>query len=496
LLDSTIYKIPSGVTHSWLQKLRIAFVPGPSTPLLERFTGNLLGQFQENGHAILDKPQGDVDVLLTSAVFGRPINWREAMLFTARRQFHLNHVPLVFTLVHATPDQFRQSLDHFETALKKVPPDREDFVFPGMTSNAYRTLYEQGRRGGPILSLVRMVQSQSMSIRVILIVGDEEPIEAYTFDLVGAHPRSIARKDGVFYEDLMLRIVTAASTQEVTEHQVTPNQITLSDWKSLSTPNAMRVAGRELGQRDFFTEMVRVANLVSAPAIHEAVSSRYSEGCYATWDPKIDALIATITGSARPVAKDNLTDDELAVIVGLRADGLGALVREVDGKRHDPPSSEAVEMLLIDQSLPQIKLGLEWEGLTGTQEKAAPIIRSKLHGHRGVKAYNPNFVEHVYLDPPYYYYPVSCSTEAQARAITTAFARSEALLEPDDPRNIIFTVLPGHGIVITEKWVHGKEPFQLIWEAMDSGKIEIDRLVPQGQLEFVLDTRGYKVLKT
>jgi hypothetical protein len=495
-LESTAFSIPSEVTHTWLQKLQIAITPGASTPLLEQFLENLLAHFRQNGHVILDKPEGEVDVLLTTAVFGQPINWRKAMLFTARRRFHLNHVPLVFTLVHATPQQFRQSLNHFERALKKVPPDQEDFDFPGMTSNAYRTLYEQGRRGGPILSLVRMVQSQSMSIRVILIIGDDKPLEAYTFDLVGAHPRSIASTDEVFYEDLMLRIVTAASTQEVTEHQANGNKISYSEWKDLSTPRAMRVAGRELGHRGFFTEMVRVANLVYAPAIHEAVSSQYSEGCYATWEPNIDALIATITGSARPVAKDNLTDDELAVIVGLRVDGLGALVREVEGKRNDPPSSEAVEMLLMDRSLPQAMLGLEWESLTGAKEKSVPIIRSKLHGHRGVKAYDPNFVEHVYLDPPYYYYPVSCSTEAQARAITTAFARSEALLEPTDPRNIIFTVLPGHGIVIAEKWVHGKKPFELIWEAMDSGKIEIDRLVPQGRLEFILNAHGFMVLRT
>jgi hypothetical protein len=494
-LDSTAFSISSEVTHSWLQKISIVLTPGESTPLLEKFTENLLAHFRQNGHQVLVKPGGDVDVVLTTAVFGHPINWRDAMLFTARRRFHLQHAPLVFTIVHATPEQFQHSMNHFEKALKKVPPDQKDFDFPGMTPNAYRTLYEQGRRGGPILSLVRMVQSQSMSIRVILLIGDDEPIEAYTFDLVGAHPRSLASTDEFFYEDLMLRVVTAASTKEVTEHQVTADIISTSEWEQLTTPRAMHTAGRELGRRSFFTEMVRVANLVSAPAIHEAVSSQYSEGCYSTWDPKIDALITTITGSARPVAKDNLTDDELAVIVGLRKDGLGALVREVEGKRNDPPSSEAVEMLLMDRSLPQILLGSEWEGETWAKEKSAPIIRSKLHGHRGVKSYDPTVVEHVYLDQPYYHYPVSCSTEAQARAITTAFARSEALMDPNDPRNIIFTVLPGHGIVIAEKWVFGKQPFQLIWETMDSGKIEIDRLVPQGNLEFVQNKHGIAELR-
>jgi hypothetical protein len=494
-LDSTAFSIPSEATHSWLQKIRVAYVPGETTSLIEHFAENLLAHFSQNGHQVLGKPNGEVDVLLTTAIFGQPVNWRDAMLFTARRRFHLQHAPLVFSIVHATPEQLQQALAHFEKALQKVPPDQRDFEIPGMTSNAYRTLYEQGRRGGPILSLVRMVQSQSMSIRVLLLIGDDEPVEAYTFDLVGAHPRSLASTDEFFYDDLMLRVVTAASTQEVTEHEVTEKPISKFEWMNLSTPLAMRVAGRELGRRNFFTEMVRVANLVSAPAIHEAVSSQYSEGCYATWEPKIEALITTITGSARPVAKDNLSDDELAVIVGLRQDGLGALVREVEGKRNDPPSSEAVEMLLMDRSLPQITLGSDWDVDTGAREKTVPIIRSKLHGHRGVKAYDPTVAEHVYLDPPYYHYPVSCSTEAQARAITTAFARSEALMDPDDPRYLIFTILPGHGLVIAEKWVQGKKPFQSIWEAMDNGKIEIDRLVPQGHLKFVQNQHGIAELR-
>jgi hypothetical protein len=104
-------------------------------------------------------------------------------------------------------------------------------------------------------------------------------------------------------------------------------------------------------------------------------------------------------------------------------------------------------------------------------------------------------VEHVYLDTPYYYYPVSCSTEAQAHAIQAAFSRSEALNDPDDPRQVIFTVLPGHGIVVVEKWVPGKAPFQVMWEYMDAGTIEIGNLVPQGPLTFA-EQGGMMVVRT
>jgi hypothetical protein len=355
-----------------------------------------------------------------------------------------------------------------------------------MASGAYQTLYEQGRRGGPMLSLLRMVQTQTMSIRVVLVIGDDHPVEAYTFDLVGAHPRIDASDPDAFYRDIMGRILTASSTHEITAHKVVDDIVPKSLWHRLSVPAAMQRAGLELGNRSFFTEMVQVTNLATVPSVSDAISSQYSEGCFATWDYDLDALITTVTGSARPVVKDRLTDDELAVIIGVRPDGKGALVRHVEGLRNDPPSSEAVELMEMDKVLPRVPLS------TGEE---VPVTRSKLHGHRSVRAYNPKFVEHVYLQAPYYHFPVSCSTEAQAHAIQEAFSRSEALQNPADPRQVVFTILPGHGIVIVEKWVPGKEPFQVIWEHMDASLLQVENLIPQGPLTFVPDSEGMMILK-
>lgn len=477
-------------THEWLQKLAITYIPGPTTPLLERFAENLINQFQENGHLVQPEPDNETDVILTSARFGEPLGWREALLFTARRRYHLESLPTIVTLVSATPDEFQERLEYFEKVLQKEPSDPKDYEFPGLSPEAHKTLYEQGRRGGAILSIVRLVQTQAMSIRIILVVGEEEPIEAYTFDLVGAHPRTPGPESEYFYEDLYLRILTAASTMEITDHKVVGTPIPEEIWENLETPRAMQKAGIELGKRSFFTEMVRVANLAHVPALDEAVASQYSEGCFATWDPQINGLIATVTGSARPVEKDNLTDDELAVIVGVRKDGKGALVHHVEGKRNDSPSSEAVELFAMDEPLPRISIRSDHGSAV------VPVTRSKLHGHRGVAAYDPKWIEHVVLDTPYYHYPVSCSTEAQANAIKAAFSRSEALNQPDDPRQVVFTVLPGHGIVVVEKWIAGKEPFQVMWEFMDEGVLQIDNFVPQGPLTYVPDGNGMMQLRT
>jgi len=455
--------------------------------MIREVTEGLLDCFRENGHTVLpqaDTPPG-AELLLTTAEFGAPVHWRESLNLTARLRFKLDHPPTVVTLLHAPPEAWQQLIDHLRKALAHEKPDPADFSLPGMAKQAYHTLYEQGRRGGPLMAIVRIIQAQAMSVRNIVVVGGDRPSHAYTFDLVGAHPRSDAADRPAFYEDLMLRILTAVSTHEITEHVLCDELIPLALWRSLDTPKAMQAAGRELGRIGFFTEMVKVANLVDVPLLDHVIASQYSEGCYATWEPVLNALVCTITGSARPVEKDNLTDDELAVITGVRPDGKGAYVQQVQDKRNDPPSSEAVEMVGMDEVLPRILLGEGWPA-----RFEVPIARSKLHGHRGVRAYDPRFVEFVPLDPAYYFYPVSCSTEAQANAIKAAFARSEALQNPADPRPVVFTILPGHGVLIVEKWVHGKAPFQVLCEFIADGRLEVENFVPQGPMDYQLDGGG------
>ncbi len=124
-----------------------------------------------------------------------------------------------------------------------------------------------------------------------------------------------------------------------------------------------------------------------------------------------------------------------------------------------------------------------------------PVIRSKLHGHRGISAYHPEMVEFVVMDEPYFNYPVSCGTEAQALGVMETFARSQALQHPSDPRQVVFTILPTHGILIAEKWVPDTRPFQTIWEYFDRGYLVLDTHVPQGPMAYVEDT-GHFVLKS
>jgi hypothetical protein len=459
--------------HSWLKQLSLSYVPGPATSLAERVALDLMDYFQRERHGTDQVPSAETDVILTSARLGEPLGWRDALMFTARRRYKLKHTPTVFTIVHARPEEFREWLERAEEVLQGNVEVASSFA--GIPETAYRTLSQQGRRGGAIMYLLRVIQIQSKSIRVLLIVGDELPESAFLFDMVGAHPQIKYEDPQSFYKDIATRILTAASTEEITRHQIVEPPIQKEEWNSLTTIQEMTQASQELGRRDFFTEMIQVSELAEIPGFSDAISSQYSEGCFATWDTQIDGLLTTITGSARPVRKENITDRDLAVIVGIKPGYDGALIRQVEGHPNFPPSSEAVEMIGMDVQLPRISLP------DGAQ---VPVIRSKLHGHRAIRSYDRTRVEYISVPESYLHYPVSCSTDAQYRAVQEAFSNSVALQNPRDPRQIVFTVLPGHGVVIVEKWVEGKQAFQAIWEAMDRRDIQITNDIPQGPFTF------------
>ncbi|MBS3784487.1 MAG: hypothetical protein KGY78_08580, partial [Anaerolineae bacterium] len=122
--------------HEWLCSLRVSFVPGPRDAVLDQVAEGLLDAFRQEGHTVQPTPNDYTDVILTTAQFGEPLNWREALLFTARRRFDLTHAPTIYTLVHITPDQLDRTLGHLQSILPKSPPDPTDYEFAGMADGA------------------------------------------------------------------------------------------------------------------------------------------------------------------------------------------------------------------------------------------------------------------------------------------------------------------------------------------------------------------------
>ena len=67
-------------------------------------------------------------------------------MFAGRKKFGLSHIPRAITLVHITPQEMEDALNHFEQALAKEPFIRSEFEFEGMAESAPDVLVEQGRR--------------------------------------------------------------------------------------------------------------------------------------------------------------------------------------------------------------------------------------------------------------------------------------------------------------------------------------------------------------
>lgn len=465
--------------HAFLREVEIAQVPGPSTPLLDRVLVGLLAELTARHHRVLPQPTARTDAFVTTARLHEPRSWREAPLFVGRKRHGLAHTPATYTLVQATPAQYAELLQRFAAFLAAPATSPLPADLPGLAPGAAAVLREQGARGGPLVCLARLLQAQTKSLRVLLVVGEQQVERGHLFDLAGACPELRGQPFERFCAEAALRIVTQLSTQEATRHQGAGEPVPAAQWAAASVPPAMLWISRELGQRGFFTQMVRIADLVEVPALTEAIAQQYSEGCFGSFDPLLGAQVVTVTGSRQPVAKGCLTPQDLAVIASVNDAGNGVLVRAVEGLPNEPPSSEAVEFELMDARLPR-RLPPVAFGIA----EPVPVVRSKLHGHRGVQSYDAATVEYVPMAMPFHDYLVSCSTAAQAHGIAAAFAQSQALQQPDDPRTVVFTILPGHGLLAVERWVAGQPPFAELLQAIDSGRLTISPRVPQGRCHY------------
>jgi hypothetical protein len=237
-------------------------------------------------------------------------------------------------------------------------------------------------------------------------------------------------------------------------------------------------AGAMFATFGFFTTPIYVDKLLGYRGVSEAISAQYSEGCYAVYEPDLPGLITTASGSSRLVDKRAITREDQAVVVGLRPDGLGAIVRPVTGRDQVVPSAEAVELFSICQAA-----GSHQRLNRHGQRVTVPNVRALLHGHLGVAAFDPTFVASVQLDPLYYTQLVSCGTGALAEGTAAAFGRAGALRDLADPRRVLFLEQPGHGVMVVEKWGPPEEvraPFEAIRDYLAAGHLQMTLEIPQG----------------
>ena len=395
--------------------------------------------------------------------------------------YGLGHRPHLLTVVSITESEYCRQMAHFETLAARPEEDPVEQEYAGLGPRAVEVLMQQARRGGPEVALGRLMQGQNKSIRVLALISDDatgRPLRAIHFDLAGAHPTSDALDLETFAEDAGRRILTAMCAEDAKEQEILPEPLSLALWKTLSSPQAMNAAGRAFTRFGFFTDPIAIEKILGfRGGIGEAIAAQYSEGCYAVFEPQVGGLITTATGSSKFVDKRFISRDDQAIVAGIKPARDGALVRQIEGRPTVLPSVEAVEMMSICEAVAYA------DPATVGEATRSSSARAILHGHLGVSAYDPRFVEAVTLEEPFYQYLVSCGTGALAEGTSRAFARSNTLRDPADPRRVVFLEQPGHGVVIVEKRDEN-QPFSSIRDSLDNGLLRMSMRVPQGAIQW------------
>ena len=480
LLHNSALRLP-GYSHKWLRTLSISHSGHGSQQLARTFRCKLLDVFHGLGMNVQARPDNSTDVLLSHFRLGEVVSWKNAPLLSARRQLNVKGTLTVLAVVQTTAQSLRDVLNVLNESLSQSPYDPSDVFFPGLKHTAYRPLCAEAATRGPLLAFARIVQAQLKCFNVILLLGDTQIECAYLFNLVGSQFKVLY--GGHFYYEMALRIATMASTNEVTNHELVGTAISRKAWERSEAVRGLCRASREFGKRSFFSGAIVVSELVDYPVIARAVASRYSEGCFSTWDPILNGLVITMAGARHVYDKTRVAASDLVLAVKCRREVDGVCFRQVAGQKRPVPSSEAFEFLSIDSELPHASVCARM-----SHPVEVPIIRSKIHGHRGISAFDPTIIEYAPLPQAFQEFPTCCATDAQAFAVRQAFGNARSFFDPTDRRRIVFTILPGHGVLIVEKWVEGKRPFQVIWEAIDCGRLEVSACVPQHAPQFIRTT--------
>ena len=475
--------------HAWVRPITIAYLPGALTPAVEQAVSALLEWLQFAGCTVSDTPTSETDLILTTSRLGQLTPREDALFFHAKRRFRLTRRPTTLTLVDVPEADSQHWLAHFAELALQPEEALVSEQYPGLGPQAVEVIAHQARRGGPELAFSRLVQAQSLSVRVMALrTQNGRPYRAMHFDLAGARPVSDATDLEAFAHDVGPRILAAVCAQEVKGHNFLDEPVPAALWAALDGPDAMIRAGTLFTEFGFFTTPFYVEKLLGYRGLSDAISAQFSEGCYAVYEPELGGMITTATGSSRLVDKRSISRADQAVIVGIRPGRDGALVRPVEGLEPVMPSVEAVEMLSIVQAV-----ATHARPNTQGQSVGVPNIRTLLHGHLGVGAYDPRYVEVVQLDPLYYTQLVSCGTGALAQGTAAAFARSSALRRLDDPRRLVFLEQPGHGVMVAEKWSPEGGAFDTTYEYLKAGHLQMTLEIPQGPIawETVTGSDGY-----
>ncbi|MER5782720.1 hypothetical protein ABT104_13510 [Streptomyces mobaraensis] len=406
----------------------------PDDRALGVFVRQLMAAFEEQGHDVVESSHGDVDLLLI-----------------------VTHIP-------AGPEPLRERVP------EEIPPlSARTRAELGLRVGSRRTVVLAqvperltGLRHTDAVEIGRTVMGRTAAPRVVLLGDDGR--EAALFTLEGGHPT----ETGEMADRIRDRLVTAACARDVGDrYDVVPGALSATAWAGSPAPGQLAAAGRRMGDLGLLPEPVRIDRYVSAglAALYREYLGwkRLSEGMLFLYDPGLDAVVVTASGTW-DVDKRTLREDEVTILQPRPHDGrLRVLAPEgVDPKG---PSVEAWEVCALLSAAPTVRLGRTADGHWVPDprgERVAPLVRGGVHAHVGVDRADAAVIESVPPNRDVYPYGFGCGTDLMADVAADTVARSRALNDPEDPRRYVRWPMLYHGEMAVELWKPGlpQEPLQ------------------------------------
>jgi hypothetical protein len=418
---------------SWWQPRTIAVLGHPveGDRVQQQLLPQLLAAFEKQGHLILPRPEGAVNLML--GFYDIPETDAPLVERIPERP-----LPLGLTLMR-------------EYGLKKRP---ENLVILVTVHERLSTLPHM-----QVIEIARTVAARIGTPKVVFLTGDRSTgrlDEATYCTLEGGHPTDTADIPARLCD----RLVSMACARDVGgDYRVVEDAIPRELWARTRTPEALIQAGHRMAALRLLPAPKRVSEYVSPDLarIYERYLGMkgFSEGMLFAFDPETRTMMVTASGSWE-VDKRALHREEVVPVGGLEEGKM--LVYAPEGVKPKGPSVEALEMYTLLQSVPTVRLRRAGAGdwvLDPAGEVIAPIIRAGVHVHVGVDYIDETLVENIPPNRQEYPYGFGCGTDLMKELAQNAAQRSTAITDPSDPRCYARWQMLYHGDTAVELWKPG-----------------------------------------
>lgn len=308
-----------------------------------------------------------------------------------------------------------------------------------------------------VVQLARVLMARVGAPKTLFVYPDPETgeiLEATLCTMEGGHP-SITTD---IVCDIRDRLVAAACATEVNDRlDRVPDSVPASDFGAARSPGVLVKAGRRMGSLGLLPPPHRVSDYVSvtmASAYQRYLGIKgFSEGMMFVFDPDLQALVVTASGSFEVDKRDLRPED--VVVVDHQLDGGRLRLLEVGGAGQKGPSVEAWEVCSLMAAAPKIRVSKDAGGIwrpdpEGTVE--VPAVRGGLHAHVGVDEADDTLIESIPPDRASYPYGFGCGTDLMVDVAAATVRRSQAINDAADTRSYVRWPMLYHGEMAVELW--------------------------------------------